>query len=48
MRLTLDDLEWLWRELKESTEKKWLQAAGGQLPVMAGYRDACDPMRDFA
>jgi hypothetical protein len=38
--LTIDEIEWLWRELKERTEKKRREAVEGQLPVLAGYRDA--------
>ena len=48
MRLTLDELEWLWRELKERTDQKRGEMAGGQLPVQAGYRDAWEPVRDVA
>jgi hypothetical protein len=48
MRLTLDDLEWLCRELKERTDQKRGEGAGVQLPVQAGYRDAWEPVRDAA
>jgi len=48
MRLALDELEWLWRELKERTDQKRGEMAGGQLPVQAGYRDAWEPVRDVA
>lgn len=39
MRLAPDDLEWLWRELNQRVERKRLEVAGGQLPVLASYRD---------
>jgi hypothetical protein len=48
MRLTLDEIELLWRDLKERAEEKRHEAAGGQLPVLAGYRDVWEPVRDVA
>jgi hypothetical protein len=48
MRLTIDEIEWLSRDLKEQAEEKRLEAVGGQLPVLAGYRDAWEPERRFA
>jgi hypothetical protein len=36
MRLTIDEIEWLWRELKEQAEEKRLEAVGRQLPVLSG------------
>ena len=47
MGLTLDDLEWLWRDLKERAEER-RRAAGGELPVLAGCRDIWEPARDVA
>ncbi len=47
MRLTLDDLEWLWQDLKGRAEER-RKAAGGELPVLAGYRDIWEPVRDVA
>ena len=44
MRLTHYELEWLWRALKEQAEQKEPEAEG-EAPVLAGYRDACDPVR---
>ena len=44
MRLTHYKLEWLWRALKEQAELKDPEAEGGAL-VLAGYRDACEPVR---
>ncbi len=44
MRLTPEELEWLWRALKGRTEHKWSEA-GRETPVLAGYRDACEPVR---
>ena len=44
MRLTHYELEWLWRALKEQAEQKDAEAEGGA-PVLAGYRDACEPVR---
>jgi hypothetical protein len=38
LRLTLDELEWLYRELEERTEEKRRNA--GEVRVLAGYRDA--------
>jgi hypothetical protein len=42
MRLRVDELEWLWRELAQRTEEKRRKAgAQGEEPfVLAGYRDA--------
>ena len=48
MRLTLDDLEWLWLNLKERAEEERRRAAGGELPVFAGCRDIWEPARDVA
>ena len=42
MRLTHYELEWLWRALKEQAEQK---EAEGEAPVLAGCRDACEPVR---
>ena len=44
MRLTHYELEWLWRALKEQAEQKDPEEEDGA-PVLAGYRDACDPVR---
>lgn len=48
MRLTLDDLEWLWLTLKERAEEERRRAAEGELPVFAGCRDIWEPARDAA
>jgi hypothetical protein len=42
-RLTPDELEWLYRELEERAEKKRREA--GEERVLAGYRDAWEPLR---
>jgi hypothetical protein len=46
MRLSVDELEWLWRELAWRTEEKRSQAyeEGEEPIVLAGYRDAWEPM----
>jgi hypothetical protein len=44
MRLTPDELEWLSRALKERAEQKWREA-GSEVPVLASYRDAWEPVR---
>ncbi len=44
MRLSPEELEWLWRALKERAEQKWREA-GSEMPVLAGYRDALEPVR---
>ena len=44
MRLTHYELEWLWRALKEQAAQKEPEAEGAA-PVLAGYRDACEPVR---
>jgi hypothetical protein len=48
MRLTSDEIEWLCKKIMERTEQKRCKAVGGQLPVLAGYRDAWEPGRDAA
>jgi hypothetical protein len=47
MRLSVGELEWLWRELAQRAEEKTSEACeGGAEPlVLAGYRDAWEPMR---
>jgi hypothetical protein len=45
LRLTPDELVWLSRELEERAEKKRLEA-GGEVRVLAGYRDAWEPASD--
>ena len=48
MRLTPEELEWLSMALKEKAEQKWREA-GSEIPVLAGYRDAWEPVsRDAA
>jgi hypothetical protein len=47
LRLTPDELEWLCRDLEGRAEEKRLEA-GGEERVLAGYRDAWEPVRDFA
>ncbi len=44
MRLTPEELEWLWRALKEQAEQKWREE-GNRAPVLTGYRDAWEPVR---
>jgi hypothetical protein len=44
MRLTPDELEWLYRELEKRAEEK-RREAGGEVPVLAGYRDVWEPVR---
>jgi hypothetical protein len=44
MRLTLDELEWLWRELKEQAQQKMRQA-DEEGPGLAEYRHAWEPVR---
>ncbi len=44
MRLTPDELEWLSMALKERAEQR-RREAGSELPVLAGYRDAWEPVR---
>lgn len=43
MRLTMDELEWLGAALNERAAEKRSEAVDGQLPVLAGYRDAWEP-----
>jgi hypothetical protein len=45
LRLTPDELEWLSRELKERAEDE-RRKAGGEVAVLAGYRDAWDPVSE--
>lgn len=47
LRLTPDELELLSRHLEERAEEKRLEA-GGEVRVLAGYRDAWEPVRDVA
>ena len=47
LRLTPDELEWLCRDLEVRAEEKRLEA-GGEKPVLAGYRDAWEPASDVA
>jgi hypothetical protein len=47
LRLTPDELEWLCRDLEVRAEEKRLEA-GGEERVLAGYRDAWEPVRDVA
>jgi hypothetical protein len=47
LRLTPDELEWLCRDLEERAEEK-RREAGGEVRVLAGYRDAWDPVRGVA
>ena len=42
LRLTSDELEWLYSDLEKRAEEK-RREAGGEEPVLAGYRDAWDP-----
>ncbi len=44
MRLTPDELEWLSVVLKERAEQR-RREAGSEPPVLAGYRDAWEPVR---
>jgi hypothetical protein len=46
-RLTPDELEWLCRDLEERAEEK-RREAGGEERVLAGYRDAWEPVRGVA
>jgi hypothetical protein len=43
MRLTHYELEWLWRALKKQADQE--PETDGEAPVLAGYRDACEPVR---
>jgi hypothetical protein len=43
MRLTHYELEWLWGALKKQAEQE--PETDGEAPVLAGYRDACEPVR---
>jgi hypothetical protein len=47
MRLTPDELEWLSVVLKERAEQR-RREAGSEPPVLAGYRDAWEPVRRAA
>ena len=42
LRLTPDELVWLYRELEKRAEDK-RREVGGEEPVLAGYRDAWEP-----
>jgi hypothetical protein len=44
MRLTLDELEWLWDELREQAKEKRRQA-GEESFGLADYQHAWEPMR---
>ncbi len=44
MRLTPDELEWLSMALKERAEQR-RREVGSEPPVLAGYRDAWEPVR---
>jgi hypothetical protein len=44
MRLAVDELEWLSRELAERVEGKRREVRE-ELPVLVGYRDAREPVR---
>ena len=44
MRFTPDELEWLSMALKERVEQR-RREAGSEAPVLAGYRDAWEPVR---
>ena len=46
MGLPQEDLEWLWRALKERAEEGRPGALGGWASVLGGYRDACEPEGD--
>lgn len=48
LRLTPEELEWLYRELEERAEEKKKRETGGEPPVLAGYRDAWEPVREVA
>jgi hypothetical protein len=51
MRLSVDELEWLLRELAQRTEaerREEAQREQGEPPVPATYREAWDPMRGNA
>jgi hypothetical protein len=43
-RLTPDELEWLSMALKELAEQR-RREAGSEMPVLASYRDAWEPVR---
>jgi hypothetical protein len=47
MRLSVAELDWLWGELARRTEEKRCAASGegAETFVLAGYRDAWEPMR---
>ncbi len=47
MRLTPEELEWLSMALKERAEQR-RREAGSEMPVLAGYRDAWEPVRRSA
>jgi hypothetical protein len=47
MRLSPDELEWLCKELEKRAEEKRGEA-GGEERVLAGYRDAWEPVRGVA
>jgi hypothetical protein len=47
LRLSPDELEWLYRELEQRAEEK-RREAGNEERVLAGYRDAWEPVRDVA
>jgi hypothetical protein len=38
MRLTLEELEWLWRDLAKRAEEKRREAAGGEIRTIPGMR----------
>ncbi len=44
IRLTPEELEWLSMALKERAEQRRSEA-GSEVPVLAGYRDAWEPVR---
>jgi hypothetical protein len=47
LRLTPDELEWLYIELEARAKEKRREAGAEEL-VLAGYRDAWEPVRDVA
>jgi hypothetical protein len=47
LRLTPDELEWLGKDLEGRAEEK-RREAGGEERVLAGYRDAWEPVSDVA
>ena len=50
MRLSLNELAWLWRDLAQRTQEKRRKETkeGGEPPILASNRDAWEPIKGNA